>query len=99
MTENGSCVSYAHTIATRSYTRHEDGRGWTAVRFQTRALETPSDVIVHVNLKDTTATRQQEALGVLGVNLIHGAYVRHGEPQALIGSLLDELSREGVEVT
>jgi hypothetical protein len=41
-------------------------------------------------LKDTTATRQQEALGVLGVKLIHGAYVRHGEPQALIGPLLDE---------
>ncbi len=90
--------AFADTVATRSYTRHEDGRGWIGCRFQTRPRETPSDVIVHVNLKDTTATRQQEALGVLGVNLIHGAYFRHGEPQALIGSLMDELSRERVEV-
>ena len=90
--------AFADTVATRSYTRHEDGRGWVGVRFQTRPRETPSDVIVHVNLKDREATRQQEALGVLGVNLIHGAYFRHGAPEALIGSLMDELSRERVEV-
>lgn len=90
--------AFADTVATRSYTRHEDGRGWIGVRFQTRPREAPSDVIVHVNLKDTTATRQQEALGVLGVNLIHGAYFRHGEPAALIGSLMDELSRERIDV-
>jgi hypothetical protein len=96
--EGTTFFAFADTVATRSYTRHEDGRGWIGVRFQTRPRETPSDVIVHVNLKDTTATRQQEALGVLGVNLIHGAYFRHGEPQALIGSLMDELSRERIDV-
>jgi len=90
--------AFADTVATRSYSHHEDGHGWVGVRFQTRPHEAPSDVIVHVNLKDTTATRQQEALGVLGVNLIHGAYFRHGDPAALIGSLMDELSRERVDV-
>jgi hypothetical protein len=90
--------AFADTVATRSYSHHEDGRGWVGVRFQTRPHEAPSDVIVHVNLKDTSATRQQEALGVLGVNLIHGAYFRHGEPEALIGSLMDELSRERIDV-
>jgi hypothetical protein len=90
--------AFADTVATRSYSHHEDGRGWVGVRFQTRPHEAPSDVIVHVNLKDTSATRQLEALGVLGVNLIHGAYFRHGEPEALIGSLMDELSRERIDV-
>jgi len=90
--------AFADTVATRSYTHQGDGRGWMGVRLQTRPREVPSDVIVHVNLKDTTATRQQEALGVLGVNLIHGAYYRHAEPDGLIGSLMDELSRERVDV-
>jgi hypothetical protein len=90
--------AFADTVATRRYTRHEDGRGWVGVRFQTQPRETPSDVIVHIILKDGEAIRQQEALGVLGVNLIHGAYFRHGEPQALIGSLIDEISRERIEV-
>jgi hypothetical protein len=90
--------AFADTVATRSYTHAGDGRGWTGIRFQTRPGEAPSDVIVHVNLKDTTATRQQEALGVVGVNLIHAAYFRHAEPTALIGSLMDELSRDRIEV-
>ena len=96
--EGTTFFAFADTVATRSYTRHEDGSGWIGVRFQTRSHEAPSDVIVHVNLKDTTATRQQEALGVLGVNLIHGAYFRHDAPEALVGSLMDELSRDRIDV-
>jgi hypothetical protein len=93
-----SFFAFADTVATRSYSHHDDGRGWIGIRFQTRPGEVPSDIIIHTNLKDTTATRQQEALGVLGVNLIHGAHFRHADPPALIGSLMDELSRERVEV-
>jgi len=96
--ETTTFFAFADTVATRSYTRADDGRGWIGIRFQRQPLETPSDVIVHVNLKDATATRQQEALGIVGVNLIYGAYHRHAEPEALIGSLMDELSRERVEV-
>jgi hypothetical protein len=90
--------AFADTVATRSYTRHDTGRGWMGVRFQTRPREAPSEVIVHVNLKDSTAARQQEALGVLGVNLIHGTHFRHAEPEGLVGSLMDELSRDRIDV-
>jgi hypothetical protein len=96
--ESTAFFAFADTVATRSYTRQEDGRGWMGVRFQTRPREAPSDVIVHVNLKDSTAARQQEALGVLGINLIHGTHARHTEPEGLIGSLMDELSRERIDV-
>jgi hypothetical protein len=90
--------AFADTVATRSYTRAEDGRGWVGVRFQRRPREAPSDILIHAHLKDMTAMHQQEALGVLGVNLIYGAYHRHAEPAALAGSLMDELSRERLEV-
>jgi len=90
--------AFADTVATRSYQRVEDGRGWIGIRFQTRPQEAPSDIIIHVNLKDALAARQQEALGIVGVNLIYGAHHRHAEPAALIGSLMDELSRDRVEV-
>jgi hypothetical protein len=90
--------AFADTVATRSYKRVEDGRGWVGVRFQRLPGEAPSDVLVHVNLKDTTATLQQEALGIVGVNLIYAAYHLHAEPEALIGSLMDELSRDRLEV-
>jgi hypothetical protein len=55
-------------------------------------------VIVHVHLRDSTAARQQEALRVLGVNLIHGAFYRRKDPADFIAALPDELLRERVEI-
>lgn len=96
--ETTAFFAFADTVATRSYRHPENGRGWVGIRFQTRPGEEPSEIIVHVHLLESTPARQQEALGVLGVNLIYGAFMRHREPAALIGSLMDELSRERVEL-
>ena len=90
--------AFADTVATRSYRNPGNGRGWLGVRFQSRPHEEPSEIIVHAHLFDGTAARQQEALGVLGVNLIHGAFFRREAPGQLIASLLDDLSRERAEV-
>ncbi len=90
--------AFADTVTTGSYRHPGPGRGWLGVRFQTRPHEEPSEVIVHAHLRDSTAARQQEALGVLGVNLIHGAFYLRQDPADLIAALLDELSRERVEI-
>jgi hypothetical protein len=89
---------FADTVATRSFRSEGNGRGWLGVRFQARPHEEPSEILVHAHLMDSTASREQEALGVLGVNLIHGAFFRRDDPAALIASLMDELSRERVEI-
>jgi hypothetical protein len=88
----------ANTVTTGSYRHTCPVRGWLGVRFQTRQYEEPSEVIVHAHLRDGMAVRQQETLGVLGVNLIHGAFYRWKAPADLIAGLLDELSRERVEI-
>ena len=90
--------AFADTVATRSYRRPENGRGWVGVRFQARPHDPPSEIIVHVHLLDATAAHQREALGVLGVNLIHGAFFTRQDPAALIGALMDDLSRARVEI-
>src|SRR5262249_39445108 len=59
--------AFADTVATRGYRKPTNGHGWVGVRFQTRPREEPSDIIVHSQLCDSTAARQQEALGLLGV--------------------------------
>lgn len=89
--------AFADTVATRSYHHPENGHGWMGIRFQSHSREKPSEIIVHVHLFDSTAVRQQEALGVLGVNLIYAAFYRRN-PAAFIGSLMDELSRERAEL-
>src|SRR5512135_3273106 len=89
---------FADTVATRSYQHSENGHGWVGIRFQTQPGAEPSEIIVHAHLTDLTVPRQQEALGVLGVNLIFGASRSYQEPAALIASLVDDLGRDRVEI-
>ena len=47
---------------------------------------------------DTEAALQQEALGIVGVNLLHAAFFEHHEPDELIESLLDRLTTGRIEI-
>lgn len=89
---------FANTVAQRSWSRHDDGHGWLGVRFQTAPGADPSDVVLHAFCRDRETVREQEALGVLGVNLLWSALRHHAEPSRIIHELLDGLSRERVEV-
>ena len=89
---------FANTVATHCFSRQTEGSGWLGIRFQTQPREKPSEIIIHVRMLDRENLREQEALGILGVNLIYGAFYLHGGPAKLIGSLLDDLSRERIEV-
>ena len=90
--------AFANTVATRSFTRQDDGQGWMGIRFQGAPRQRPSEVIIHVRLLDPEPVREQEALGIVGVNLIHAAYYKHTSPINFIISLLDGLSRQRVEI-
>jgi hypothetical protein len=85
---------FANTVATK----REAGDGWLGIRFQAEAGAAPSEIFIHVRMLDKENVRQQEALGSIGVNLIYGAFYLHDQPEALIRSLLDNLTWERVEV-
>ncbi len=91
---------FADTVAARSYSSRKDmeAHGWLGVRFQTEPLGEPSQIIIHARLLDPENVQEQEALGIIGVNLIHGALYHHADPAALLDTLLDNLTSERVEV-
>jgi hypothetical protein len=89
---------FADTVATHSFTRQEEGHGWLGIRFQAEPRSAPSEILIHVRLLDKENVREQEALGLIGVNLIHGAFYQHHEPVKLIGTLMDDLTRKRIEV-
>lgn len=89
---------FADTVAARSYSRTEDCHGWIGFRFQRRPLAPPSDILVHVQLHDRENLQQQEALGILGVNLIYAGLFLADQPELVIQSLMDNLTRDRVEV-
>jgi hypothetical protein len=86
--------AFANTVATR----REEGNGWLGIKFQSEPGADASEIYIHVRMLDKENVRQQEALGVIGVNLIHGTFYSHRQPEALIRSLLDNLTWERVEV-
>lgn len=90
--------AFSDTVATGGHRNPGPGRGWLGVRFQARPHEEPSEVVVHAHLLDPTPAGQQEALGVLGVNLVHAAFFRRENPAELIAALMDDLSRARLEV-
>lgn len=49
-------------------------------------------------MHDDTAEAQQEALGILGVNLIYAAYYYYETPKKLIDSLTDGLRADRIEI-
>src|SRR2546423_2519207 len=94
-----SCFfAFADTVTTRSHVHDGHGRGWVGLRFQSRPRAEASEIIVHAHLFDVTTIGQQEALGILGVNLVHAAFFQHGDRPALVGSLMDGLTRARVEI-
>jgi hypothetical protein len=89
---------FANTMAARSFSRHEDGHGWMGMRFQHTPGAPASEIILHVRMLDSENVREQQAIGVLGVNLIYGAFYHRDDPRTLIASLLDGLNHERIEI-
>ncbi len=89
---------FADTAAMGSTKHNLPGHAWVGIRFQHAPKASPSEIILHVRMFETDNVRKQEALGILGVNLIYGAYYHHAQPLVLIGSLKDDLARERIEV-
>ncbi len=90
--------AFANTVTVRSYRQRQESHGWMGIRFQTEPLHEPCDIWIHVRMLDRERLQQQEALGIMGVNLIYSAFYLHQTPAQLIGSLLEGLSSERVEV-
>ncbi len=92
--------AFANTVTTKHISKagEEGGNGWLGIKFQNLPRSEPSTIIIHARMLDWETARQQEAIGTLGVNLIHGAFYQHVEPERLIGSLLDSLSWQRIEV-
>lgn len=90
--------AFADTVAARSFRRHAESQGWMGIRFQKQPRTETNEIIIHVRMLDPRNLQQQEALGIVGVNLIHGAYFLTENPEALVESLVDDLAPGRIEI-
>jgi hypothetical protein len=96
--ERTTFFAFADTVSARNFKGTNEAHGWMGIRFQTEPGGPPSEVVLHVRMWDKENILQQQALGIIGVNLIYGAFYYHSDPRKLVESLLDNLSADRIEV-
>ncbi len=90
--------AFADTVAAKTLESDKDCQGWMGIRYQQHPSAAPSQVVLHVRMLDISNRDQQECLGILGVNLIYGAFRTAPDPDALVDALIQGLSWGRVEV-
>lgn len=96
--DKSTFFSYCNTVRARGYKDTGECHGWMGLRMQTKPGGPPGDILIHVRLLDQENVDQMEALGIVGLNLIHGAFRHRDQIEHLISGLLDNLAPGRVEI-
>lgn len=95
---NKMFFAYANTVATIDFAKKYKGHGWIGIRYQTDPKEAYSEIILHIRFHESDAVQQQQTLGILGVNLIYGAYYKYDTPKNLLRYLYDHIDKDKIEI-
>ncbi|MFK2820202.1 TonB-dependent receptor [Flavobacteriaceae sp. LMIT009] len=90
--------SYANTVTTIDFAKKFKGHGWVGIKYQIEPDQEYSDIVIHFRFKENDARLQQETLGVLGTNLIYGAFYKYNQPKKLLRYLYDHLDKDQLEI-
>ncbi len=82
---------FADTVQAINYTRTIKGNGWMGLRFRIKPGGPVNDMVLHVKMLDTNNRLQQEAIGVLGVNMIYASFYYNDDPEKMVQSLVDNI--------
>ena len=90
---------FADTVAAKSYRGNNECHGWMGIRFQPAPGEAvPSEVVLHVRMWDKDNLRQQDAIGIVGTNLIYAAFYLRDNLEKFIASLADNVGSDRIEI-
>ncbi|MCK7591155.1 TonB-dependent receptor [Subsaxibacter sp. CAU 1640] len=95
---NKMFFAFANTVTTIDFAKQYKGHGWVGIKFQIEPDQPYNDIVLHLRFKENDARLQQETLGILGTNLIYGAYYKHHEPKKLLRYLYDHLDKDQLEI-
>lgn len=96
--KDSTFFAFADTVSARNFHGTNECHGWMGIKFQAHPGGTNSQIVIHVRMLDIENALQQEALGIVGVNLVYGACFLFDHPEALVDSLLNGLSTNRIEI-
>lgn len=89
--KDGNFFVFADTVAAINYHKTIKGNGWMGLRFKLTPDGPINEMVIHVKMLDNDNKLQQEAIGVLGVNMIYACYYYKDHPERMVMSLIDGL--------
>ena len=95
---NKMFFAYANTVATIDFAKKYKGHGWVGIKYQVEAEQPYNEIVLHIRFKENDARLQQETLGILGTNLIYGAFYKYNVPKKLLKYLYDHLDKDQIEI-
>jgi hypothetical protein len=90
--------SFVDTVSARNFAGTNDPHGWIGLRFQLQPGGPPNDVVLHINMRDASNVLQQEAIGILGVNLIYAAFHQVQTEESFLASVAEDVVKERIEI-
>jgi hypothetical protein len=90
--------SFVDTVSARNFAGSNDPNGWIGLRFQSQPGGPPNDILMHVNMLDPANILQQEAIGILGVNLIYSAFYELQSKESFLEGVAQDVVKERIEI-
>ena len=90
--------AFCNTVESLNYHKTNQGKGWIGIRFQLKPESKPNNIVLHVKMHDNSHRGQQEALGILGVNLIYSCYHKNEDIDEFLTSLVHRIPRDRIEI-
>src|SRR3977135_1530795 len=90
---------FVDTVSARNFAGTNDPHGWIGLPFQLQLGGPPNDILMHINMLDPANILEQEAIGILGVNLIYSAFyelqTKNSFPE---GGAQEDVVKERIEI-
>src|SRR5260370_19060524 len=90
--------SFVDNSSARNFAGTNDPHGWIGLRFQSQPGGPPNDVLLHINMLDPANILQQEAIGILGVNLIYAAFYELQSKESFLQGVAQDVVKERIEI-
>ncbi len=90
--------SFVDTISARNFAGTNEPHGWVGLRFQLQPDGPPNDILLHINMLDPANALEQEAIGILGVNLIYSAFYELQTKESFLEGVAQDVVRERIEI-
>jgi len=90
--------SFVDTVSARNFAGTNEPHGWIGLRFQLQPGGPPNDVLLHINMLDPSNVLQQEAIGILGVNLICTSFYALQTEESFLEGLAQDVVDERIEI-